>query len=419
MSGALRQVLNNLSSIVLALLLAVAIWIVAKIEADSFDEQEYSSVPVTVLGQPENTVFFEGESARVNVTVRAPQSVLDSLRPSDFAATMDLSAVQPGEPTSVPISVTANSELVRIRSYSPQQQAVHLEELGTQSFPIIIEPNGELATGYLSVPPVVTPREASVSGPLPYLAEVFLVQGSVNMAGARDDVVETVSITPRDAEGRLVAGLQWSPEQVEVLVGVRRRVGYKPDVQVIPDVRGDPAIGYRRASVSVAPSTVTLAGPSAALNEMPGFVETLPISITGATEVLTYRVPVTLPTNVVVVGINLVTVTVDILPILGSRAMTDVVEVQGLSRGWEATLSPGVVEVILEGPDTELSEILQDDLQVFVNLFGYGLGTHAVPPVVLAPQGIKVVTVIPESIEVVIQLPPTAVPTSTITFQGE
>jgi YbbR domain-containing protein len=418
MNDALRQLLNNLSSVVLALLLAVTIWIVATMQADPFNDQEYLSVPVAALGQPENTVFFEGDAARVNITVRASQSVLDGLSASDFVATMDLSAVQPGTPTSVPISVSANSEQVRIRSYSPQMQSVHLEELSTTSFPAAIVPSGEPATGYLSVAPVVTPREVTVSGPLPYLAQVTSVSGSVDIGGARENVEEMVAIAPRDAEGNVVTGLQWSPEQVQVLVGVRRRVGYKPDVQVIPDVRGDPADGYRRGSVIVEPSTVTLAGPAATLNEMPGFVETLPISITGATQILTQRVPVTLPTNVVVVGINLVTVTVEILPILSSRTMTDVVEVQGLSRGWVATLSPGVVEVILEGPDSLLAEIVPEDLQVFVNLFGYGLGTHAVAPVVLSPQGIEVVTVIPESIEVVIQLPPTVVPTSTLTLEG-
>jgi YbbR domain-containing protein len=153
------------------------------------------------------------------------------------------------------------------------------------------------------------------------------------------------------------------------------------------------------------------------LDDLPGFVETLPISITGATSVITERTPLTVPTNVVVVGVNFVTVTVEILPILSSRTMTSVVESQGLPQGWMATLSPGDVDVILEGPDTLLPELAPDDIQVFVNLFGLGFGTHRVQPVVLAPEGIRVVSVIPETIEVVIQLPPTSTPTSTVTIQ--
>jgi hypothetical protein len=157
---------------------------------------------------------------------------------------------------------------------------------------------------------------------------------------------------------------------------------------------------------------VTLAGPSQVLNDLPGFVETLPISITGATAVLTDRTSLTVPTNVVVVGVDFVTVTVDILPILSSRTMTSVVEIRNLAQGRLATLSPPEVDVILEGPDVLVTEVTPEDVQVFVNLFGLELGIHRVEPVVLAPEGITVVSVIPETIEVEIIIQPTPSPTS-------
>jgi YbbR domain-containing protein len=418
MKKTLRQLWNNLSSIVLALLLAVAVWVAATLQADPFDEREFATVPVTLLNQPENTIVFEGDSPRVSVQARAQQSVLLELTASDFVATMDLTGVEPGIATSVPISVTTSNEAVRIQAYDPQQETVRLEALSAVTLTAGIETEGQVATGYLSTRPIAVPREIVVRGPVPFLEEIASVTGTVDVAGARDDIVQSVSVAPRDSDGRLVNGVQWSPEQVEVRIGVRKRVGYKPDVEVVPDVRGDPAPGYRQGSVSVEPSTVTMAGPPAVLDELPGFVKTLPISITGATEVLTERTPLTMPTNVVIVGVNFVTVTVDVLPILSSQTMTGVVEVQGLSQGWVATLSPAVVDVILEGPDSELADLTTDDLQVFVNLFGLGLGVHRVEPVVLAPEGISVVSVIPETIEVVIELPPTVPPpTSTLTIE--
>lgn len=419
MIDTLRQLWNNLSSIVLALLLAVAVWIAATLQADPFAVREFAAIPVTPVNQPEETVLFEGDTVRVNVEARAPQSVLADLAATDFTATMDLSATQPGIAASIPISVTCNSEAVRIQSYTPQQETVRIEALGSMNLPVQIEREGQAATGYLSVRPVAVPGEVSIYGPEPFLAQVESVTGSIDVSGAREDIVERVSVSPKDADGRLVAGVQWTPEQVEVRVGVRKRVGYKPDVEVVPDVRGDPAPGYRRGSVSVEPSTVTLSGPSQILNDLPGFVKTLPISITGATEILTERTPLTMPTSVVVVGVNFVTVTVDVLPILSSKTMTSVIDVQGLSQGWIATLSPNEVDVILEGPDTLLPQLTPDDIQVFVNLFGLGLGVHRVEPIVLYPDGVTVVSVIPETIEVVIALPPTATPPPTTTVPTE
>lgn len=413
----LRQLVSNLSSIVLALLLAVAVWIAATLQDDPFDVREYSSIPVTFVNQPDDTVLFEGDGTRVVVEVRAQVSVLEELKSSDFVATMDLRTVKPGESASVPISVTCTIDAVRIQSYGPQQETVHLERVSTITLPIVIEREGQVATGYTSSPPVVDPAETTIVGPLPYLQSIASIAGTVSIDGAKENVVETVKVEPRNAEGGLVADVELDPGQVEVLVRVRRRIGYKPEVEVIPDVRGDPAPGYRQGSVSVEPSTVTLAGLSQVLNELPGFVETWPITITGATDVLTERTPLTLPANVVVIDVDFVTVTVDILPILSSRTMTGVVEIQNLSQGRVATLSPPEVDVILEGPDTLVADLTPDSLQVFVNLLGLDVGVHRVEPVVLAPEGISVVSVIPETIEVAITLEPTPSPTATLTLE--
>ena len=416
MTEAVRQLWNNLSSVILSLLLAVAVWVAATLQNDPFDVRKFAAVPVTPLNQPENTVFFEGDPAWVSVDARAQQSVLDLLKASDFVAVMDLSIVEPGVRTSVPISVTSAVEAVRIEFYEPQEQAVLLEALGSISMPVDIEIVGQVATGYYaSTRTTVTPSEVTVYGPAPYLENVVSVNGIINIEGANQNIVEWVPVTPRNADGELVTGVEWLPEQVEVRISVLKRVGYKPEVRVVPDVRGEPAPGYRRGSVAVAPSTVTLAGPPRVLNELPGFVRTEPITITGMTEVLTERVPLSMPANIVAVGVNYVTVTVSILPVLSSRAMTSTVEIQGLRQEWTATLSPDVVDVILVGPDTLLSELGAEDIQVFVNLFGLGLGVHRVDPVVLYPEDVELESVIPDVIEVVIRVEATPPPpTSTL-----
>jgi YbbR domain-containing protein len=119
-----------------------------------------------------------------------------------------------------------------------------------------------------------------------------------------------------------------------------------------------------------------------------------------------------------VFGTNLVVVTVEVLPIESSRALTATVEIQGVQPGWMATASPTEVDVILEGPDATISTMTSQDLQVIVNVFGLGEGVHRVEPDVLAPEGVAVVSVIPETVEVVIVLAPTPTPTGTITPTG-
>ena len=148
-------------------------------------------------------------------------------------------------------------------------------------------------------------------------------------------------------------------------------------------------------------------------------METLPISVTEAIQDLSQHVPLTVPTTVVVVGVNYVTVTVEVLPIQSSRSMTGVVEIQGLRQEWTATLSPGVVDVIVEGPDALLAELIPNDLQIILNLFGLTLGVHRLEPDILVPDGVVVVSIIPETIEVEIKiLASPSSPTSTLPHGG-
>src|SRR5690606_37883350 len=139
--------LSRLGIVILALLLGVVIWITATLEADPFVTGEFANLPITLVGQPEDTVVLQPSSARTTVRVRAPQSVLQSLSPADFTATMDLTGIEVGKSVPIPVQVTVNNEGVRIEAISPAQQTTHLEAVDTVVMSVTIDVQGEVATG--------------------------------------------------------------------------------------------------------------------------------------------------------------------------------------------------------------------------------------------------------------------------------
>ncbi|MFC2015563.1 YbbR-like domain-containing protein [Chloroflexota bacterium] len=407
-----RKLLNNLGTVILSLLLAFVVWIAATFQLDPFTEQAFAGVPLAYLNQPDGTEFYNAEDVaeRVDVLVRAPESVLKDLRPSDFEATVDLATVPVGEPSQVAIDVRSFNDAIRILEYEPQAEVVHLEVVVAITVPVTIDVQGEVATGYRVSTLEVVPEEVLVRGPELTVGDVVSATGTLDAAGAREDVVSAIPLVVVNAQGEVVAGLELSPDAVVGRLAVRRKLGFKPDVEVVPDLRGSPAPGYRLGSVTVDPQSVTLTGLPSVLEDLPGFVETLPISVTDATEDLEQRTTLTLPPGVVAYGQHYVSVVVEVFPIESSRAATAVVEVEGVPLGWIATPSPPEVDVILEGPDTFLAGLKPGDLRVSLSLFGFPLGIHRVEPQVLAPEGVRVVSVIPETIEVVIEQAPTPTP---------
>jgi hypothetical protein len=119
------------------------------------------------------------------------------------------------------------------------------------------------------------------------------------------------------------------------------------------------------------------------------------------------------PTDVGVVEASYVTVTVQILPILGTRTLTGTMELIRVPAGMKATPVPSEIVITLQGPDAKLSALKPDDILVVLDLRGYSKGIHLVTPDVLAPEGIRVLTVDPETIAVLIEPLPTPTPLPT------
>jgi YbbR domain-containing protein len=411
--GVFRQLRSNFGAFVLALLLAFVVWIAASLQTDSFSDRRFNAIPLVPVNLPEQTVLLDPVADQVVVTVRARESVLADLKASSFEAVLDLGQVQTGVPVVVPVVVTCDNDQVRIEGVDPPSLSVFLAAVESMTSSVMVQVQGQPATGFDVAAPLVTPAEVSIQGPELYLSQVVSVTALMEVAGARRTVTATVAVNLLDANGEPVPEVESIPAEVQVQVPVRSLAQYKPDVAIKAVVHGEPASGYRKGEVAVEPASVTLEGPSSVLDTLPGFVETMPITITGATESLSRQSLLSVPADVGVVEVSYVTVTVEILPILGTRTLTVTMELIRVPAGMKATPVPSQVVLTLEGPDAKLSALKPDDILIVLDLRGQTRGVYLITPDVLAPEGIQVLTVDPETIAVLIEPIPTPTPQPT------
>jgi YbbR domain-containing protein len=144
-----------------------------------------------------------------------------------------------------------------------------------------------------------------------------------------------------------------------------------------------------------------------AIRNLPGYVETEPLDISGAQEDISHSLSLVLPANVQVVGDLQILVQVGISAIEDSITITRPVRVQGLEPGLEATPSPSLVDVFLSGPVPALSELLLQptDIDIYLDLAGLGPGTYQLQPEGrIVNQEVRLVTISPEQIEVTIEI---------------
>jgi YbbR domain-containing protein len=253
---------------------------------------------------------------------------------------------------------------------------------------------------------------ATVSGPASRMEKVTEVRAILDVSQANQDIDRDITLAAYDENGVIVEGVAIEPAQVHVSMPITQRGGYR-NVTVKAIVTGQVASGYRLTNITVSPLTVTVySADPGVINNLPGYVETQPLNITGANEDIIESLPLNLPAGVSVVGESTIKIAITVSAIQGSITINNsTVELIGLNPEYIVTISPETVDVILSGPLPTLDELNASDVRVILDLSELTPGTYQLNPrVELDIPELLVESILPETIEVVIGIPPTATP---------
>lgn len=132
---------------------------------------------------------------------------------------------------------------------------------------------------------------------------------------------------------------------------VRRRL--ETTVRVVPRITGEPAAGFVSDVPIVTPSVLTVFVPEGV--DMPDYVETKPIDVTGAESTRTVDVmePVFPPHMKPLADASSVRVEVPIAPRVDKRLLGPIpVEVRGVPRHLQVQIDPPLVSLLIRAPNT-------------------------------------------------------------------
>ncbi len=410
---------RNLRLFLLALLLALAVWVSAVTSADPDEVRDYPQpVQLEIIGQDPGLVIVGSVPAQVTISLRAPHSVWAQLTasPNQVRAILDLSGMQSGI-HALEIQPQVLVRPVRVVSVTPKNLQISLERLATASLPIQLALRGEPAVGYEAGTSSLEPLDAVLSGPQSQIQRVAQVQVDLSIAGLRQDVQSTLPLRVLDVNGNIVSGLTINPETVQVNLPITQQGGYR-DIAVKVTVRGQQAGGYRVTNISVFPPVLTVYSKNPSIvNDLPGYIETEPLNLNGESQNVDIRLKLNLPQGITIVGDQTVQVQVGIAAIEGSLSLNGIpVEVTGLAPGLEAHISPGLVDVILTGPLPILDKLTPGEVKFVVDLTGLESGTHqATPQAQILIKDIRVQSINPGTIEVIISPGKAETPTPTPT----
>lgn len=406
-----RSLLENIGLAGLALILGFLVWIGATFEENPPTTQELSNpIPIEVVNRPQGWLVRNQSAQFVRVQVRGRADSLDQLSTNSFRAVADLAGLEEGL-HQVPVKIELSDKSVTVVSQDPPAISLRLDREQQKEIPVQVRVNDteSVPLGYTSRAPEVEPEKVTVTGPASLVEQVVSASASIWLQGAKSNVEKSLPVRLLDAQGNDVEELRPDPAIVTVIVPIDQELGFR-EVTVRAVITGTPAAGYWMSNIMVQPSTLTIFGLPSTLKEIGGFLETMPIDIAEAQETISKKVSLDLPRGISVLSEEAqqgVQVVVQISAISGGQTVQRPLETRGLSLGLKAKISPTMVDVILSGPLPALQDLTAEEVQVVVDLFGLSVGTHKVAPqAVLMPEGLTVVNIVPEMIDVTIELGP-------------
>jgi len=403
----LKKVVKLLPIFLMALVLAIIVWVSSVTSSDPNEVITYStSVPITVLGQNPDLLIMNQSNTSLTVTLRAPRSVHEKIARNFrlITAQINLSGLGAGEYNLTPELNTDSFKPVQVIEMNPERIDITLEQVEQKSLEITINTSGSLPISYEASDPVLSTNEVQIVGPQSLVRQVASVVGNIDLTNATSSINRNVSLRAIDKRGNPVEGVSISPSSVAADVEITQLVGYR-NVFIKIVTTGTIAQGYHLTSLLVTPPNVTIyaSDPDLAAN-MPAFLDTEPINLTGAYEDFSLNVTLQLQDGIVVVGNPEVTVNIGIEAIQSSIQLLAVpVEIINMTNGLKVNLSPDTVDLYISGPMNLLEQLVAGDIKVVIDLKDRIPGTYQLTPEInLTDSALHLDSILPGTIEVVL-----------------
>jgi YbbR domain-containing protein len=414
-----RWLVDNLSTLALAFILALFVWIVAIREVNPIVEQPFQEpVPIVMVNQPAGSQMTNDPVRPIEVVVRGPRQEIEELRVDDFSAIIDLSTVPFGG-AQVPVQVVVDNPLVTLVSQDTDQVYVELEEFRRLSIPVTPTIVGVPALGHVSGAAQVEPDTVSVEGRASVVDQVSAATVRVSIEGERGTVRESVSVRLRDSNNRSILGAEPVPSEVWVTVPITKSDEYA-ELLVTLNLTGTVATGYRLADFSVDPQKVTIFGAPEVVAELPGYISTEMVDISEADSDITQRVGLQVPEGVTLIDVKSVVVDIDVEPVLTTSTFPWRPQILGPDPGLTATVLPPMLNVTVIGPLALIDAFdPETDLSLTVDLNGLAAGSYQIEPDALSNLlGVEIDAILPAAVLAEIAVLPTPTPTATPVITG-
>lgn len=410
-----NKLTDNLFLRIMAVVVAILVWIIVVNVSDPIIESSYSGVQVEILNpdllskQNQTYEVLNGTNT-ISVTVTAKRSINDLLGKENIKATADMADLDEENGT-IKIQLETNKYNDKIESIKSKTDVleVKIEDLMKRQLSITPVINGEPVEGYVTGDVTLEQNVVTVQGPESIVSQIDHATAEASIAGMSGSISTTSSIRYYDEEGnqldasRLTGNISAVSIKVELLATKKIPLKFSSS--------GTPAEDYGLSGeVTADTEEVLVAGKASVLANLS--VITIPasaIDVEGKSESFTVVLDLNkyLPDNVRLAeadfdGKVTVTVPIDKMEVRTVEVPKTNITITGLDEQEQKasiTATGDTIEVALKGMPEDLDQVKASELKGTIaidaymeehNMTSVKAGLHNFPVQFELPDGVTV-----------------------------
>lgn len=394
----IRSILfNNLALKLLAIVIAIFVWIIVINIDDPSQRKTISGIQVELLNESDLTnkgyTYDVVQGGTISVVVRGPQSVIEELKSSDFYAYADLSERTPqSNKSKITVSCTKEDVLSQIDIVSQQTDYVELsiDNKISKNFDVEIEITGEPATGYVVNDYSVSPTTVNVAGAQTTVESISYAKITYNVSGLSADNSDTVAPVFYDEDGNVIntdkLELNWDTVKVSVSILPTK------EVAVNYAATGTPLNGYLLENVVGSLDKVVISGTKENLDKIDSIdIPAGVIDVTGISSDKEYTIALSsyLSEEYKIVSSDKeLTVTAQVEKIQQKTITIPFsdIDVMNMESNYEISYVNDTgdtsLDVVITGAESDIADIEAEDLNATIDLTGKTVGSSRVKVIV-------------------------------------
>lgn len=406
------KIFENFGLKVLAVFIAILLWLVVVNVSDPVINTPYSDIPVVIKNADAVTsqgkVYELTSGETVTISVSAKRSILDYLSEDNFKAVVNLEEYDE-ETGTVPIRVESNKYSDKIENMKSKTEfaTVNIEDMLRKQFLITPVVSGEPEAGYVIGDVTTAENIVRVSGAESVVSAIKKVTAEVSISGLSSNINTSVDLRFYDKEGTQIETDNLTLNITTV--GVAAQILATRELPLRFSVSGTPKEDYCVSGELTADREVVLvAGRNALLSSMSVLdIPATAVSVEGADKDVSVMVDISryLPDGLRLVDaddVKNVVVNVPIDAVINKEyevAYGDI-RMKGLPENLEAdfTDTEGALKIEVEGTADDIKDITVENMGISIDWESYmksqkletlSMGTYRVPVTLQLPEKVS------------------------------